>query len=252
MFDEDFIDPTVNVAHRPWPLPRRPWIMTQRWSDLLFMHWPVPTDAVRTLVPRNLELDLRQGTAWVTITPLYLSHLRLRGMPAVPGLSAFPEINVRTYVTRGGRPGVFFFSLDAGNRFAVLAARSLYHLPYYRADMSIRRRADGAIEYRSHRAGSPSADFAATYAPDGPAHHAEAGSLDHWLSERYCLYSLGPGGGVYRAEIHHHPWPLHRAHAETMENTMASAAGMTLPADPPRLAFARRLDVVVWDKEHID
>jgi uncharacterized protein YqjF (DUF2071 family) len=252
MFDDDFIDPTATVAHRPWPLPQRPWIMTQRWSDLLFMHWPVPTDTVRALVPSGLELDLRQGTAWLTITPLYLSHVRLRGVPPVPGISAFPEINVRTYVTRGGRPGVFFFSLDAGSRLAVFAARSLYHLPYYRADMSIRRRADGGIAYRSHRMTSPSAGFVATYFPDGPAHHAEVGSLDHWLTERYCLYSVGPAGTVYRAEVHHHQWPLHRARAETVENTMAAAAGLTLPTDPPRLAFARRVDVVVWDKQRVE
>lgn len=252
MFDDDFTDPTTSVAHRPWPIPRRPWMMTQRWSDLLFMHWPVPTDALRRLVPDALQLDLRQGTAWLTITPLYLGHLRLRGVPTIPGISAFPEINVRTYVTHGGKPGVFFFSLDAGSALAVMAARLLFHLPYQRAQMTLRRRADGAIEYRSHRRTTPPARFDATYAPDGPAHFAEAGSLDHWLSERYCLYSVSGRGTVYRAEIHHFPWPLQRARADTAENTLAAAAGLALPAEPPRLAFARRLDVVVWDKDRIE
>ena len=253
MFDDSFIDPTTSVAHRPWPLPQRPWIMTQRWSDVLFMHWPVAADLLRARVPRGLELDLREGTAWLTITPLYLSHVRLRGMPALPWISKFAEINVRTYVTREGRPGVFFLSLDAASTLAVLGARALYHLPYFRAEMTVSRQANGAIEYRSRRrTNAAPANFTATYAPEGSAIHADHGSLDYWLTERYCLYSVDPGGAIYRGEIHHLRWPLQRVHAEIGENTMASAAGITLSADPPRLRFARRLDVVVWDKDRVD
>lgn len=241
-------DPTSEVAHRPWPLPTGPWIMAQRWNDLLFAHWPVRTEVVRALVPASLTLDLHEDTAWLSITPFTLSHLRPRGAPALPVLSTFPELNVRTYVTLGGRPGVYFFSLDAGNALAVAAARALYHLPYSHASMSVHRRRDGLIYYHSRRDdhAAREADFDARYRPAGDVFHATPGTLDHWLTERYCLYAIDSARRVHRAEIHHRPWPLQPAEAQIERNTMADAAGITLPDQPPRLAFARMLDVVVW------
>lgn len=241
-------DPTTEVAHRPWPLPRAPWVMAQRWNDLLFAHWPVRTETIRALVPSSLTLDLHEDTAWLSITPFTLSHLRPRGVPALPGVSSFQELNVRTYVTLGGKPGVYFFSLDAGSPIAVAAARALYHLPYLRASMSIHHARGGAIHYHSRRTddAAPEADFHASYRPVGDPVHAAPGTLDHWLSERYCLYALDSARRVYRAEIHHRPWPLQSAEARIEHNTMADAAGITLPDQPPRLSFARRLDVVVW------
>jgi uncharacterized protein YqjF (DUF2071 family) len=222
--------------------------MAQRWNTLLFAHWRLPPESLRPLVPASLPLDLFDGSAWVSVTPFWLSRLRARGLPAVPWMSQFPELNVRTYVTLGGKAGVFFFSLDAGSALAVAGARLMYHLPYYRASMNVREGSDGAIFYhssRTHRGARP-ADFDAHYRPTGAVFTAAAGTLDHWLTERYCLYAVDQRSDVYRAEIHHRPWPLQRAHAEIGLNTMAKAAGITLPADPPVLAFARRLDVVVW------
>ncbi|HUQ19741.1 MAG TPA: DUF2071 domain-containing protein [Gemmatimonadaceae bacterium] len=241
-------DPTPIVAHRPWPLPSAPWIMAQRWNNLLFAHWPVKTDTLRSLVPKSLMLDTHEGTTWVTITPFYLSHLRPRGIPAFPAVSEFPELNVRTYVTLEGKPGVYFFSLDAGSILAVEGARALFHLPYYRANMSVTKTADGGIDYRSRRshAGAPSAEFTGRYHPAGNVEIASPGSLDHFLSERYCLYAVDSRSTVYRCEIHHRPWPLQPAEAEVTLNTMASAAGITLPQQSPHLTFARQLDVVVW------
>jgi uncharacterized protein YqjF (DUF2071 family) len=241
-----------NVAHRPWPLPKRPWMMTQRWSDLLFLHWPVQTDLVRSLVPAAIDLDLWHGTTWLTVTPLWLSNLRLRGAPPVPWASEFAEINVRTYVSIDARPGVYFFSLDAARLLAVIGARASFHLPYYHAEMSVRRLPGDAFEYRSRRKNpSSNAAFVATYAPDGPVARAEQGTLDHWLTERYCLYAADSRGAVYRAEIHHDQWPLQPATVDVRENTMATAAGITLPDIAPRVAFARRLDVLVWSKERV-
>jgi len=226
--------------------------MTQRWSDLLFLHWPVSTDAIRALVPRALDLDLWHQTAWLSVTPLWLSHLRLRGLPPLPWTSEFAEINVRTYVTAGGRGGVYFFSLDAARVLAVLGARLSYDLPYHHARMSVRHSASGAIEYESRRNEREiDARFNATYVPDGPVARAEAGTLDHWLTERYCLYAVDGRGTVYRAEIHHDPWPLQPARVEIRENTMATAAGITLPDVAPRSSFARNLDVVVWSRERL-
>jgi uncharacterized protein YqjF (DUF2071 family) len=252
----DFVDPTLNVAHRPWPLPRRPWLMTQRWSDLLFLHWPVSTDTIRALVPRPLDLDLWHQSAWLTVTPLWLSHLRLRGLPPLPWTSEFAEINVRTYVTVGGRGGVYFFSLDAARVLAVIGARLSYDLPYHHARMSVRHSASGTIEYDSRRddaksQGEVAARFSASYAPDGPITPAEGGSLDHWLTERYCLYTVNARGTAYRTEIHHDPWPLQSARIDVRENTMVFAAGVTLPDVAPRASFARNLDVVVWSRDRV-
>jgi uncharacterized protein len=244
-------DPLAEVSHRPWPLPSGPWVMAQRWTNLLFIHHPATLDMVRALVPPALTLDVYEGTAWVSVTPFYLSHLRARGVPPIPGVSEFPELNVRTYVTYGGKPGVFFFSLDAGNALAVFGARTLYRLPYFRASMSVREARDGTIHYRSRRThrNAPAAEFHARYRPAGPESHSKPGTLDHWLTERYCLYALDTRRRVYRAEIHHHPWLLHPAEVEIERDTMARAAGFTLPGEPRRLAFSRRLDVLVWPPE---
>jgi uncharacterized protein YqjF (DUF2071 family) len=247
-------DPITHVAHRPWPLPREPWVMGQRWSDLIFIHRPAKLDEVRALVPPALTLDLHDGTAWVSVTPFYLSHLHPRGIPPLPFVSEFPELNVRTYVTYGGKPGVYFFSLDAGNALAVYGARTFYHLPYFRAAMHVREARDGTIHYHSRRThrGAPRAELSARYRPAGAVTHSRAGTLDHWLTERYCLYALDTRRRVYRAEIHHVPWPLQPAEVEIQGDTMAAAAGLSLSAEPMRLSFSRRLDVLVWAPKRVD
>lgn len=222
--------------------------MAQRWSNLLFIHRPAKVATVRAIVPAALTLDVYEGTAWVSVTPFYLSHLRARGVPPIPGVSEFPELNVRTYVTYGGKPGVYFFSLDAGNALAVFGARALYRLPYFRASMAVSESPDGTIHYRSRRThrNAPAAAFQARYRPAGPESPSKPGTLDHWLTERYCLYAIDTNRRVYRAEIHHRPWSLHPAELEIEQDTMAEAAGLTLPPEPRRLAFSRRIDVVVW------
>jgi uncharacterized protein YqjF (DUF2071 family) len=247
-------DPLAEVAHRPWPLPRKPWVMAQRWSNLLFIHRRAKVEELRALVPPALALDLHEGSAWVSVTPFYLSHLHLHGVPPLPVVSEFPELNVRTYVTYDGKPGVYFFSLDAGSTLAVYGARALYHLPYFRASMSVRETRDGTIHYQSRRTqrAAPVAEFNARYRPTGAVTHSKPGTLDHWLTERYCLYSLDAARRVYRAEIHHHPWPLQPAEVEIARDTMAAAAGLALPSEPSRLSFSRRLDVVAWAPERVD
>ena len=222
--------------------------MAQRWNDLLFAHWPVPIERLRLLVPASLPIDVYDGTAWVSIAPFTISHLRARGLPPLPGLSDFPELNVRTYVALDDRPGVFFFSLDAGSWLAVMGARATYHLPYFHAEMRVRASLDRTIDYDSRRihSGAPAAEFRARYAPTGPIHRSEPGTLEHWLTERYCLYAVDAGGRVYRAEIHHEPWPLQSAVLNVEQNTMHRAAGLELDDVPALLSFTRRIDVVVW------
>ena len=216
--------------------------MEQRWHDLLFMHWGLPPEQVRALVPAELELDIRDGKAWVAVTPFWMSQVRPRGMPALPWLSRFPELNVRTYVTRGGKPGVFFFSLDCARAIAVLAARIGYRLPYFHARMQVE--GTNPVAYRSRRSPKP-AEFEAFYRPVSPVAPAPAGTLEHFLTERYCLYTVA-GGRVYRAVIHHAPWPLQRAEADVVKNTMAAATGIALPEEAPHLLFSREIRVLIW------
>ncbi|MDQ3854864.1 MAG: DUF2071 domain-containing protein [Chloroflexota bacterium] len=241
-----------HTDHCLWPVPSGPWVLAQTWHDLLFAHWPVPVDELRGLVPEGLHLDTYDGWAWVGVVPFRLSGLRVRGLPPFPYGSVFPELNVRTYVTAGEKPGVWFFSLDAGNPLAVVAARWSYFLPYFRARMSCDE-AEGRIEYTSRRThrGAPPGDFAGIYGPAGPIELSEPGSLAHFLTERYCLYSVGPSGRIYRANIHHLKWPLQSAEAELEVNTVARAAGITLPPVAPLLHFARVLHMVTWLPEPV-
>ena len=235
------------VKHRPWAVPLGPWIMAQTWHDLLFAHWTAPAAMLRPLLPADLELDMFQEQCWVSVVPFWMSGVRLRGAPALPWLSAFAELNVRTYVVSSGKPGVWFFSLDAGNPIAVAIARAWFHLPYFRARMSLREE-DGWIVYRSERThrGAPFAELSCQYRPIDEVFQARPGTLEHFLTERYCLYAVNARGQIFRAEIHHPPWMLQMAEANVERNTMAAAAGIALPADPPLLHFARRQDVVVW------
>ena len=220
--------------------------MTMSWSDLLFAHWSLPAELLRPLLPRGLELDLYDGRAWLSMVPFRMAHVGPRGLSDLPWISAFPELNLRTYAVADGRPGVWFFSLDAANPAVVALARAAFHLPYFRARMSLRR--DGeAIDYASERthADAPTARFEGRYSPVGETFQAAPGSLNHWLTERYCLYAATPSK-LYRGEIHHPPWTLQRAELAVGTNTVAAAAGLTLPAEAPLLHFSRQQDVLAW------
>ena len=224
--------------------------MRQEWDRLLFAHWAAAAEQLRPLVPAMLDLDMRDGRCWVAVTPFYVSGLRARALPAVPGTSSFPELNVRTYVRFDGKPGVYFFSLDAGSISAVMGARMFYALPYFYAQMRVRYAADSVHYVCSRRHKGKTAEFEADYGPTGPSSTAAPGSLEQFLTERYCLYAV-EAGRVYRAEIHHVPWPLQPAKATISTNTMAKAAGIELPPEPPLLHFARKLEVLVWAPERL-
>jgi uncharacterized protein len=234
-----------HTAHRPWPLPAGPWVMGQSWLDVLFLHWPVPAERLRALVGPQLEIDRFEGRAWVSVTPFEVVAARPRAVPPLPGLSRFPELNVRTYVTLRGRPGIFFFSLDAGSAAAVAGARAAYRLPYFRARMRVAR--DGrAIEYGSERddpRGAPAA-LSARWAPAGASSPAAPGSLDAWLVERYRLYTVDRGRVLF-ADIHHAPWSIGPADLRLGVNTMLAPLGIE-PPGAPLVHVSPRQDVVVW------
>jgi uncharacterized protein len=232
------------VGHRPWPLPDGPWVQGQTWCNLLFAHWRVPADQLRRVMPPALPLHLYDdGSAWLGITPFVVKGLRLRGTPPPPWVSHFPELNVRTYVELDGRPGIYFFSLDAGRRAAVVAARRLYRLPYFHARMRADR-VGTRMDYESERIDSsgPPARFRGSYVPAGAPTDDR---LARWLAERYCAYIVDKHGRPLRIDIHHPPWPLQPAEGELEAQGMADQIGVRLEGDP-LLHFSARQDTLIW------
>jgi uncharacterized protein len=235
----------AETEHRPWPLPSASWVMGQTWDDLLFAHWRVDTDVLRPHVPERLAIDEHDGSAWVGVTPFVVTGLRARGMFPLPFVSSFRELNVRTYVTLEDKPGIWFFSLDASSEVAVAAARRLYRLPYFRAQITLERRG-GRLLYECVR--NEGKAFSGSYRGMGAPKAADPGSLEHFLTERYCLYAEDEGR-LFSADIHHRPWPLERAEAMIDLNTMPPD-GVTLAAEPV-LHYSRRQDVVIWALEEV-
>ena len=222
-----------------------PWVLAMGWHDLLFAHWRVPWEVVRGQIPAVLEIDEFEGEAWLGVVPFRMSGVRPRFAPSMPGLSWFPELNLRTYVRHEGRAGVWFFSLDAASRVAVRLARATFHLPYFDARMSCRQADGGGVECESvriHR-GAPGAVFKGSYRPRGPTCASRPGSLAHWLTERYCLYSEDEAGRVYRGDVAHGPWPLQEAEASLERCDMTRLLDWELPGEPPHLLFARDIHV---------
>ena len=240
----------MSSSDRQWPRPRRPWAMRMTWHDLLFMHFRVPADPLAALLPSGLELDRYDGEAWIGVVPFRMSDVAPRGVPAIPWLSAFPELNVRTYVVAEDKPGVWFFSLDATNPIAVRVARTVFHLNYLDARIQ-QHWQQGWYAYhsqRTHRGAAP-AELKLRYRGDGQPFRAQPGTLAYWLTARYCLYAASRHGQVYRGEIDHPPWDLEEATAEVNINTMLSSLG--LEATEPHLLFAKEIRVVAWTNERV-
>jgi len=240
------------VAHRPYELPSGKWRMAQRWNDLLFAHWPIAIDVMAQLLPTGLEVDSFDGYAWAGVVPFWMDQVRTRAVgercTTVPGTASFCELNLRTYVRSRvtGLRGVFFFSLDAASALAVLGARTLFHLPYFFASMKRKSTSDGSIEYSSERLLSRSSvRFEANYRSLGEVAPSAEGTLEHFLTERYCLFTPH-SGRVLVGHIHHLPWPLQAAEAEIRINELPAAHGIALPNRAPVLHFARELHVYIW------
>ena len=221
--------------------------MRMTWSELLFAHWQVEPEKVQALLPDGVTLDSRDGMAWVGVVPFLMSNIAPRLCPPIPGLSRFLELNVRTYVTVGGKPGVWFFSLDAASRVAVRVARATFNLPYMDARMSMSRDDEETMTYqslRTHR-GEPSAEFDADYSRSGDFAEVTPGSLEHWLTARYCLYSANRKGCLFRGEIDHPPWSLAPANYIERTNTMGHGFGFAFEGEP-HLLLAKPVDVRAW------
>ncbi len=240
----------IGPTHRP----DRRAVMRQKWRELLFVHWPVPPEVVRPLVPPQLELDLFEGRAYLGLVPFTMTGVRPVGLPPVRGLSSFHETNLRTYVHLEGRnPGVWFFSLDAANSCAVRFARTFFHLPYHRAKLFLEREPAGStgqsttIVYAGVRqwpAPLPAA-YAIRAATTGAVQPALPGTLEHFLAERYILYASWQGG-LYEGRVHHTPYPLQTAQILSLDETLLLAASLHRPDTAPLAHFAAGVDVEVF------
>jgi uncharacterized protein YqjF (DUF2071 family) len=221
------------------------------WHDLLFMHWKVDADQLRQHLPASLRLDTYDGQAWIGIVPFRMSGVSLRWLPDIPWFSRFPELNVRTYVIGpDGRPGVWFYSLEATNPIAVRGARWLYHLQYMDAEIRLEQEkgcnCGSWIQYestRTHR-GEPTANLKVEYRPIGPAYEAEKLTLLDWLTSRYSLFSADKKGQLFRGDIVHEPWSLRDAQAIIHHNTMTEGIGVNIPEESPLLHFSSCTKVV--------
>jgi uncharacterized protein len=231
--------------HRAWPPPTRPWVLAETCNDQLFAHWRVSAAALRGHLPDALEVEEHDGSAWLGVTPFAVDGLRIRGLLPIPRASTFLELNARTYVRHGDRPGIWFLSLDASSRLAVEAARRLYRLPFFRAAITLQREA-GRVVYDCAREDGRA--FSVSYRPVGAAFEPEQGSLDHFLTERYCLYAVD-SDRVLRADIHHRPWSLRPAEAAIELNTMPPD-WLRLDGEPV-LRYSARQDVLLWPLQEV-
>lgn len=231
---------------REHPPPGTPCVMKQTWSDLLFMHWRVDEAMLRELIPAPLEVDTFDGTGWIAVVPFLMTGIRLNYLPPIPGTSRTLELNVRTYVRYGQRKGVYFFSLDAENGFIVNTARRWFGLPYYKAQMSLRKATYTRYESKRVHPGAPPAEFRALYRPMYEPKPSLPDSLEFFLTERYCLFTADEGKAVKIGEIDHRPWPLRRAEAEIETNTMLQPLGLKVNNGTPLLHYSSSMDVRLW------
>lgn len=237
----------VALRKRPpgWP------VLHQRWSQLVFMHWAYTPDAIRPLLPASIELDLFEGTAWVSLVAFTVSRMRPTLLPPIPLLSDARQINVRTYVRREGVPGLWFFSLDATSPLAVRAARMAYKLPYHDARMEASARS-GSVSFRATRSkGGAPASFEAEWRTGDERPSPQPGTLDSFLLDRYLLYAVGRRHWL-SARIHHRPWPLRHAMLVRLATTMLQAEGVPPADDAPLLhAQAYPFDVDIWAPQRL-
>jgi len=236
-----------SIEHRPWPLPKSKWIWRQSWLDLAFVHYRIDAKQIKHRLPDGLKLQEFDGTAWVGLVPFRMAGVMRRPFPDLPPFTTFPELNLRTYVEKDGKPGVWFFSLDADCRPLVWGGRMLYHLPYFYARMS-HCWADGWHQFQSRRP-NDTARFKARYRPTGESLRVTIGSFEHWATERYCLYSHSAGHGLSRVDVHHVPWPLQRGEIEIEANEILTAAGLTPLPESPRCHYSSGVHVVSYRPE---
>lgn len=239
----------LSVEHRPWPLPNGEWKWRQSWLDLAFIHYRVEAAQIQELLPLGLRVQEFDGSAWVGLVPFRMAGVMRRPFPDVPFFSSFPELNLRTYVECDGKPGVWFFSLDADSWPVVFGGKQFYHLPYHSANMQQVWK-DGWCHFSSRRRSSP-VEFEARYRPVGKVFTALPRTFEYWATERYCLYSHSSCHGLRRVDVHHAPWPIQRAEVDIKKSDMLKAAGLVPLSDEPIMHFSTGVDVVSFGGENV-
>ncbi|MBS4174515.1 DUF2071 domain-containing protein [Bacillus sp. FJAT-49736] len=237
-----------DIIHRPFPLPSKRWIMRQSWRNVLFLHWPIPPEKLRPHIPSILQIDTFNGSAWLGIILFVIEGIFPFGLSSVSLTPKFPEINVRTYVTYNGKPGIYFMSIDVENWASLKIAKRWYRLPYKSAQISLRKEKQ-TYSFQSIRKGNenPSISFKGEFGPVSEVYYAKEGTLDHWLTERYCLYSSNNVGNIYCGEIHHRPWPLQKAEIEMVRNTLFIPFNLDFPKVKPIAHFSTGVDSLMWN-----
>ncbi|WP_176330380.1 YqjF family protein [Oceanobacillus rekensis] len=235
--------------HRDYPLPHGPWLATQKWNDLLFMHSPVPIETITKYIPKSLELDTFDGSAWITIIPFKVSNMRPRKMPPIPFLHSYLELNVRTYVKHKGIQGIYFFSLDADKLLAVLGAR-LATLPYFYANINLKKKKE-TFYFDSTRKGKSEATFKGSYRPVLEAYYPERTSLTYWLLERYFLWSHR-NNSLFRWAIHHRRWKIYDVKAIIDNENMLSFLPEDTVVGDPIFHYAHSKRVLFWPIKKVE
>ncbi|WP_185908023.1 YqjF family protein [Psychrobacillus soli] len=213
---------------------KKPWMMTQEWHHVLFLHWSVSPEEIRKYIPAELELNLYKGKAWIGFVFFQVKENRPRFMPCLPGLQSFLELNVRTYVTYKGKAGAYFFSLDANNPFIVKLATFGKFLPYRNAEINFKKHKKtfsihSKCEYENE-------SLLTTFEP--VARPLESTQLNTWLTERYCLWTK-TNGQLFRVDISHSPWRLQNATGIVYENTMTSFLKGNYKEERPLAHYSR-------------
>lgn len=241
-----------DIIHRPYPLPSKNWIMRQTWKNVLFLHWPIPLEKLRPHIPTSLQIDTYKGTAWLGIILFVLEGIYPFGLSSISLTPKFPEINVRTYVTYNGKPGIYFLSIDVDNWASLKIAKHWYHLPYHSAHISFQKEGESfhCHSVRRENRNDP-LSFHCKYASVSDVYAPKEGTLDHWLTERYCFYSSNNGVSIYCGEIHHQPWPLQKAKIELVNHTLFTPFHFDLPEEKPVIHFSPGVDSLMWNIKKI-
>ncbi|MCP3763582.1 DUF2071 domain-containing protein [Domibacillus sp. A3M-37] len=231
---------------RPFPLPASPWVMKQRWDYMLFLHWPVSANLLASHIPAAFSLDLFQGRSWISIVPFWARNTRLHGLPPFPFYHSYLELNIRTYITYNGVPGIYFFSLGADKWPVVIGAGAASFLPYYHAQMNMYVH-NKTVHFQSNRiqSGNRPERFQASYSPSSSIFLPKEGTLDWWLLERYCFW-VQKGSHVFRGDIHHNRWRVTEAACVIYDQTAPSFLPHHVFSEKPLAHFSHQKNVFTW------
>jgi uncharacterized protein len=221
---------------------RRKWVMLQKWENLLFVHWEVSPDLLKGHLPPGLELDLWKGTAWISIVSFKVSKTRLRYLPKIPYVPSMLQVNVRTYVTKNGEKGVYFFTVDTNKLSAVIGAK-LFTLPYFKATMNMKKRLGTFTMFSSRN--KSNANWKVRYKKQENPFCPNPAKIDYWLLERYVAWSY-KYGNLYRGDISHSSWEIHLSEIKIKENSLLAFLPNGCNKQQPISHFAKSKIAVNW------